>query len=129
MTINEILNAKDAIAKLNTIKFNDFKIVSRVYKLTKQVNTVIELYQQEVQKTLKMYAKLDEQGVPVIVNNQYQFEDVQHRDDFIKEIENVKSSEAEDVDRIDIKIDSIQFGSDLTSAEMLMLDPVVNWIE
>ncbi len=129
MTINDILNAKESLAKLNKVKFNDFKVVSNVYKLTKKVNGVLEMVTQEQLKILDLYSKKDPAGKPLIENGQYQFESIENRDKFIDEITSLKKSEVDDIDKIDIRLDSIQFASDFTPEEMLALDPLINWID
>ena len=129
MKIIDILNAKESLMQLNKVKFNDFKIVSKVYKLTKQVQNILDLVQQEQQKIIDLYVKKDENGKLVIVNKQYQFETVEDMNRFVEEMEKMKNTECDDISKIDIPLQSIQVASDLTSEEMLRLDPIINWID
>lgn len=127
MKIVNILDAKESIAKLNKIKFNDFKIVSKIYKLTKEINSVLEMVQQEQNKIIQKYVKKDNDK-PVIVGGQYQFDSDENRNNFVKEIAELKNSDADSIVTIDIPVDSIQYMSELTGADMIILEPFVNWI-
>ncbi len=127
MKIVNILDAKESIAKLNKIKFNDFKIVSKIYKLTKEINSVLEMVQQEQNKIIQKYVKKDNDK-PVVVDGQYQFDSAENRNNFVKEIAELKNSDADSIVAIDIPVDSIQYMSELTGADMIILEPFVNWI-
>lgn len=128
MKIIDILVAKESVAKLNNFKFNDFKIVSNVYKLTKRINEILDLVKAEQQKIVDLYTKKDDNGKPIIENNQYQFETVEDRDNFISEFEKMKQTEVDDISRIDIPIDSVQIATEFTAKEMMQLEPIINWI-
>lgn len=127
MNILNVLDAKEAITKLNKVKFNDFKIVSKVYKLTKDINNILEMVQQEQNKIVKKYAKF-ENDKPSISNGQYQFDSIENRNNFIKEMEELKKSNIDNIEKIDIPVDSIQYMSELTSVDMMILEPFINWI-
>lgn len=129
MKINDILIAKESLTKLNKAKFNDFSLVYKIYKLTKQVNNVLDLVQEEQQKILETYAQKDANGNVVIENNQYKFENTEARSKFIEEIEKLRNSEAEDIVKIDISVKDVQSAMDFSSAELLVLDPIINWID
>ena len=129
MKIIDILNAKESLMQLNKVKFNDFKIVSKVYKLSKQVQTVLDLVQQEQDKILDLYAKKDANNKPIIISGQYQFETIENRNKFIEEIGKLRNTECDEVEKIDISLQSIQVASELTSEQMLKLDPIINWID
>ena len=127
MKIVNILDAKESIAKLNKIKFNDFKIVSKIYKLTKEINSVLEMVQQEQNKIIQKYVKKDKDK-PVVVDGQYQFDSAEDRNNFVKEIAELKNSDIDSIVTIDIPVDSIQYMNELTGADMIILEPFVNWI-
>lgn len=129
MRIIDILTARESIAKLNKMKFNDFKMVTKVYKLTKKLNDTMDIYQQEQQKIVDMYVKKDANGKPDIANNMYQFENDENKRKFIVENEKLRFSEVDDVEKIDISISSIDAANDFTSEEMLKLEPIINWVD
>jgi len=129
MRIIDILTARESIAKLNKMKFNDFKMVTKVYKLTKKLNDTMDIYQQEQQKIVDMYVKKDANGKPDILNNMYQFENDENKRKFIVENEKLRFSEVDDVEKIDISISSIDAANDFTSEEMLKLEPIINWVD
>ena len=128
MKLIDILNAKDSISKLNKIKFTDFKIVSSVYKLTKHLNEILDMVQQEQNKIISAHALLDSNNNPVIKNNQYQFAKDENRIAFIEEMNKLKQSDIDDISKIIIPIDSIQIANDITSEDMLKLEPLIEWI-
>jgi len=129
MTINDILNAKESLTKLNKIKFNNFRTISNIYKLTKKVNSILELLQQENEKIIDIYVLKDSNGKPLIKNNQYQFETVEKKDSFIKESNKLRFEEVSDITKIDININDIQVSLDFSSEDMIKLDSMINWIE
>ena len=129
MKIIDILNSRESLAKLNKIKFNDFKVVSSIYKLTKKVNEVLDMVQQEQQKIIDLYVKKDDNGKIVVANNQYQFDNNENRIKFIKDMESLKQSNVDDIQKIDISMSKIQNGAELTGEELIKLEPLINWID
>lgn len=129
MRIIDILNAKESLTKLNKVKFSDFKIASNVYKLTKQVNNVLDMVQQEQQKIIDIYVLKDANGKLVIKDNQYQFASPENRNNFIEEIEKLKQTEINDISKINISINTIQFANDFSGEELMILEPFINWLD
>ena len=127
MKVIDILDAKESLAKLNLVKFSDFKIVSSIYKLTKKVNNVLDMVQQEQKKIIDIYAKKDDKGKTIILNNMYQFEDEEKKNSFIKEMNDLKQQDIDDINKIDISMSKIQYGAELTGEELMKLEPLINW--
>lgn len=127
MKVIDILDAKESLAKLNLVKFSDFKIVSSIYKLTKKVNNVLDMVQQEQKKIIDIYAKKDNNGKTIILNNMYQFEDEEKKNNFIKEMSDLKQQDIDDINKIDISMSKIQYGAELTGEELMKLEPLINW--
>ena len=127
MKVIDILDAKESLAKLNLVKFSDFKIVSSIYKLTKKVNNVLDMVQQEQKKIIDIYAKKDNNGKTIILNNMYQFEDEEKKNNFIKEMNDLKQQDIDDINKIDISMSKIQYGAELTGEELMKLEPLINW--
>lgn len=128
MTIKQILDAKPSLIKLNKIRFSDFKIVSKVYKLSKNIDSALELANAEQDKIIQTYVKKDENGNLVITNNQYQFATEQDRLNFINEIEKLRNQEIEELNKIDIPTEKVQIVNDFSAEDMLLLDSIINWI-
>lgn len=128
MTIKQILDAKPSLIKLNKIRFSDFKIVSKVYKLSKNIDSALELANAEQDKIIQTYVKKDENGNLVIINNQYQFSTEQDRLNFINEIEKLRNQEIEELNKIDIPTEKVQIVNDFSAEDMLLLDSIINWI-
>ena len=127
MKVIDILDAKESLAKLNLVKFSDFKIVSSIYKLTKKVNNVLDMVQQEQKKIIDIYAKKDNNGKTIILNNTYQFEDEEKKNNFIREMNDLKQQDIDDINKIDISMSKIQYGAELTGEELMKLEPLINW--
>ena len=127
MKVIDILDAKESLAKLNLVKFSDFKIVSSIYKLTKKVNNVLDMVQQEQKKIIDIYAKKDNNGKTIILNNMYQFEDEEKKNNFIREMNDLKQQDIDDINKIDISMSKIQYGAELTGEELMKLEPLINW--
>lgn len=128
MTIKQILDAKPSLIKLNKIRFSDFKIVSKVYKLSKNIDSALELANAEQDKIIQTYVKKDANGNSVIINNQYQFATEQDRLNFINEIEKLRNQEIEELNKIDIPTEKVQIVNDFSAEDMLLLDSIINWI-
>lgn len=128
MIINDILNAKDSLIKLNNAKFSEFKIVASVYKLVKKVESIFDMVTKEQNKIIDIYVQKQEDGQLVIKDNQYQFENDEKRNGFIMEMNKLRSTEVDDISKITIPTDSIQILSDFSSEDMVRLEPLVEWI-
>lgn len=106
MTNQEILNMSDALEKVNKLSGIKF-----AYAMAKNINLVkseIETFRETLKPTnefneyenkrielAKKYAKKDEKGVPMIKGNEY---DVEDRDAFEKEYEELKAENKEIID-------------------------------
>lgn len=128
MKIIDILNAKESLVLLSKCKFSDFKITNKLYKLTKKVNEVLDMVQQEQRKIVSLYVSKDDNGNPIVKDNQYQFDNVDARNKFIHEIEELKNSQADEIERLDIQSDKLQSGDMLTVSDVILLEPLINWI-
>lgn len=128
MIINDILNAKDSLIKLNNAKFSEFKIVASVYKLVKKVESILDMVTKEQNKIIDIYVQKQENGQLVIKDNQYQFENDEKRNSFIMEMNKLRFTEVDDISKINIPTDSIQILSDFSSEDMVRLEPLVEWI-
>ncbi len=129
MIISDILNAKDSLSKLNKIKFKNFKTISGIYKLTKKINSILELLQQENEKIIDIYTLKDKNGKPLIKDGQYQFESIEKRDSFVTEFNKLRTEEVTDVEKVSININDIQFSTDFSAEDMMKLDPIIEWVE
>lgn len=128
MIINDILNAKDSLIKLNNAKFSEFKIVASIYKLVKKVDSIFDMVTKEQNKIIDIYVQKQENGQLVIKDNQYQFENDEKRNSFIMEMNKLRFTEVDDISKITIPTDSIQILSDFSSEDMVRLEPFVEWI-
>ncbi len=129
MIINDILNIREPLIKLNKIKFENFKTVSEIYKLTKQVDSVLDMVQQEQNKIIDMYVMKDEKGKPISKNSQYQFNKDEDRINFISDSNKLRTEEVNDINKINISLSSIKYSPDLSAEDMMKLESVINWVD
>lgn len=128
MIINDILNAKDSLIKLNNAKFSEFKIVASVYKLVKKVESIYDMVTKEQNKIIDIYVQKQENGQLVIKDNQYQFENEEKKNSFITEMNKLRFTEVDDISKITIPTDSIQYILDFSSEDMVRLEPLIEWV-
>ena len=128
MKINDIIASKEALIKLNNIKFTDFNISYKIYKTIKTVNEILDTVQEEQNKIIAKYVAKEESGKLKIENNQYQFNSDDDKMRFINELTSLKNSEVE-VNKIDIPVQSIQYANALSSSDLMTLDIFINWVE
>lgn len=108
MKIVQTLNARDSLAKVNKIKFNDFNITIRVFKLTKRVNEILEIVQMEQKRIIEEYVLTDEKGNPVIENSRYKFKNVSDAKQYEEEYAVMLNTEADDLEQIQIPLASVK---------------------
>ena len=129
MKIIQILNARDSLAKVNKIKFNDFNITIRVFKLTKRVNEILEIVQMEQKRIIEEYVLTDEKGNPVIENSRYKFKNVSDAKQYEEEYAAMLNTEAEDLEQIQIPLASVKSATDISSEDLIKLVSLIEWVE
>ncbi len=94
LTLGRLTDAQGAVAKL--YKQDGFDSVT-AYRVMKNFNAVaaeVKIYEEQRIKLCEKYAKKDEEGKPVIENENYMFED----EDFLKLNEQIGALREETVD-------------------------------
>lgn len=129
MKIIQILNARDSLAKVNKIKFNDFNITIRVFKLTKRVNEILEIVQMEQKRIIEEYVLTDEKGNPVIENSRYKFKNVSDAKQYEEEYAVMLNTEADDLEQIQIPLASVKSATDISSEDLIKLVSLIEWVE
>lgn len=127
MTINDILAAKESLAKLNAVKFNSFETTLKVYKLNTAVNAVIDVAVREQNKIIDIYAKKDEQGNPIIEQGSYTFPNEENQTKCITEINKLRNSEITDISKVTISLEHISLAKDITTQDLLQLECLIDW--
>lgn len=129
MKVIDILNARDSLVKLIKVRFTDFKTTSGVYKLAKKVDATFDMVQKEQDKIIDIYVEKDEKGNPVIQNGNYCFKSAENKDNFLSDITKLRNEEVQDIEKLQIKISSVQVATDISTEDMLKLDPVIDWVD
>lgn len=130
MTIQDILNSKQSLIKINSIKFSDFKIALRLASFAKKIDTFIDTFQEEQKKVVKLYAKKNESGEPVIeANGQISFENEENRTKFIEEMNKILTTELEGIEPLQIKVSDVQVAGEISANDLLAVSALINWEE
>lgn len=130
MTIQDILNSKQSLIKINSIKFSDFKIALRLASFAKKIDTFIDTFQEEQKKVVKLYAKKNESGEPVIeANGQISFENEENKTKFIEEMNKILSTELEGIEPLQIKVSDVQVAGEISANDLLAVSALINWEE
>jgi len=130
MTIQDILNSKQSLIKINSIKFSDFKIALRLASFAKKIDTFIDTFQEEQKKVVKLYAKKNESGEPVIeANGQIAFETEENKTKFIEEMNKILSTELEGIEPLQIKVSDVQAAGEISANDLLAVSALINWEE
>ena len=129
MKIIQILNARDSLAKINKIKFDDFNITFKVFKLTKRVNEILEVVKVEQNKLISEYVITDNNGVPKVNGSQYMFKDPDTGNKYFEEYKSILNTDADDIEQIEIPLSSVKTANDISSEDLIKLDSLIKWIE
>ena len=128
MKVIDILVARDSLVKLIKVRFTDFKTTSAVYKLVKKVDSVTDMVQTEQKKIIDIYADKDEKGNLVVQNGNYIFSKPENNAKCVEEMNKLRNEEVTDVEKITIKLDSVQNASELSAEDIIKLEPVIDWV-
>lgn len=120
MTINDILLSKESLMKLNQAKFKDFKMVMKIYNLTKKFNEVVDIVKDQQQKLINEYATGTEDGV-------VKFENDENKQKFVEELEKIKNTEYTDIEMLTIHSSDITYLPDFSGNDMIILSAFIIW--
>lgn len=129
MKIIQILNARDSLAKINKIKFDDFNITFKVFKLTKRVNEILEVVKVEQNKLISEYVITDNNGVPEVNGHQYMFKDPDAENKYLEEYKSLLNTSASLIEPIEIPLSSVKSAADISTEDLFKLDPLIKWSE
>ena len=128
MKVIDILNARDSLVKLIKVRFIDFKTTIAVYRLTKKVDEVIDMAQKEQDKIIDIYVAKGPDSKPIIENGNFKFESAENRDKFLVDVNNLRNEDISDIEKLTIKLDSIQIATDISPEDILKMELVINWV-
>lgn len=128
MKVNDILTARNSLAKLVKVKFTDFKTTISVYKLSKKVDEVLDMVQKEQDKIIDIYVVKNSNGKPLIENGNFKFETKENMDKFLADMNKLRSEEVTDIEKLAINLDTIQSGADITTEDIILMEPLISWL-
>lgn len=123
MKFNELNIGKEALIKLNNVKFNDFKIAMKVFKLMKSVNENIDFFTSEYNKIVDSY------DCEKIQNGSLKFKTVEDKVKFEEEQHKLLNTELENIEKIEIPLASVENAKDFSGNDIMALSPFVEWLE
>ena len=130
MTLQDILNSKQSLIKINSIKFSDFKIALKLASFAKKIDGYLETFQSEQKKVIELYAKKDENNQPIIdKNGQIEFKTAEDKINFINDMNDILSTELEDLKPITIKVSQVQTATEISANDLLAVSALINWEE
>lgn len=121
MTIKDILESKDALAKLNNTQGMPSVVAYRIGKSIKALDNELQTYDEVRTKMLTEAANKDEEGKPVIIEETRQYDIPKDKlEDIYKEIEKLQREEV-NVEFKKVSVDDIS-KADLTPRELMQID-------
>lgn len=121
MTIKDILESKDALAKLNNTQGMPSVVAYRIGKSIKALDNELQTYDEVRTKMLTEAANKDEEGKPVIIEETGQYDIPKDKlEDIYKEIEKLQREEV-NVEFKKVSVDDIS-KADLTPRELMQID-------
>lgn len=127
MKLINVLQARDALAKLTDTHFTSYKILRELVKLKKRVDEEYEFYSTQEQKAVETYAEKTEEGQLVFIDGgRLKLKDVKSKQAFDAEITKLNETELDDIPTVTIHESDFKSAADLpTAADMLLLSEII----
>ena len=101
MTYENILTAHEALGNLTAKRFTSFKVARQLVALRKKVDEEFDFYASEEKKLLDLYAKKNENGNPMITEeNRIQLKDEASAKAFLQKIAELRNSPVEGIEPV-----------------------------
>ena len=101
MTYENILIAHEALGNLTAKRFTSFKVARQLVALRKKVDEEFDFYASEEKKLLDLYAKKNENGDPMITEeNRIQLKDAASAKAFLQKIAELRNSPVEGIEPV-----------------------------
>lgn len=96
MKLIEVLNAKEPLTRLISLRFTSFKKVRELVKLSKEVDSEVEFYVSEEKKIIERYAVKAKDGTPELLEGgKIKLKSLEDKNDFEKEILDLRNTDIE----------------------------------
>lgn len=129
MTINQLLDGRDALIRLTKKHFKSYKTARSLVLLRKAVESEIGIFLELEQEAIKNYAAKDEKGNPVfLADGRLQLKDEESKERFEKSMLEARESEVEGIQPINLREEDFVSAEDFpTPSDMILLEPLVTF--
>ncbi|MDE7082512.1 MAG: hypothetical protein K2O89_02255 [Clostridia bacterium] len=131
MKLIELMQAREALAKLTDTHFTSYQILRELVKLKKRVDEEYEFYSTQEQKAVDLYAEKTEEGQLVFVDGgRLKLKDVKSKNAFDAEIAKLNETEVNDIPIVTIHESDFKSAADFpTATDMLSLSELITFEE
>lgn len=131
MKLIDIMQARDALAKLTDTHFTSYKILRELVRLKKRVDEEYEFYSAQEKKAVDVYADKTEDGQLIFVDGgRLKLKDVKSKTAFDAEIAKLNDTEVDDIPVVVIRESDFKSAADFpTATDMLALLGIIEFEE
>lgn len=131
MKLINIMQARDALAKLTDTHFTSYKTLRELVRLKKRVDEEFEFYSAQEKKAVDTYADKSEDGQLIFVDGgRLKLKDVKSKTAFDEEIAKLNDTDVDDIPIVTIRESDFKSASDFpTATDMLALSEIIEFEE
>ncbi len=131
MKLIDIMQARDALAKLTDTHFTSYKILRELVRLKKRVDEEYEFYSAQEKKAVDVYADKTEDGQLIFVDGgRLKLKDVKSKTAFDAEIAKLNDTEVDEIPVVVIRESDFKSAADFpTATDMLALSGIIEFEE
>lgn len=131
MKLIDIMQARDALAKLTDTHFTSYKILRELVKLKKRVDEEYEFYSAQEKKAVDAYADKTADGQLIFVDGgRLKLKDAKSKTAFDAEIAKLNDTEVDDIPVVVIRESDFKSAADFpTATDMLALLGIIEFEE
>ena len=129
MNLKNIIDAREAVARLAALRFTNYKTTRAVAKLRKAVENEYEVYAETERKCVLAYAEINDHGTPAFLpDGRLKLKGPEAKAAFEKEITSALETEISEVETISLHASDFPDGAEFPSPEdILILEPLVQF--
>lgn len=131
MKLIDIMQARDALAKLTDTHFTSYKILRELVRLKKRVDEEYEFYSAQEKKAVDAYADKTADGQLIFVDGgRLKLKDAKSKTSFDAEIVKLNDTEVDDIPVVVIRESDFKSATDFpTATDMLALSTLIEFEE
>lgn len=131
MKLINVMQARDALAKLTDTHFTSYKILRELVRLKKRVDEEYEFYSAQEKKAVDVYADKTEDGQLIFVDGgRLKLKDVKSKTAFDAEIAKLNDTEVDEIPVVVIRESDFKSAADFpTATDMLALSGIIEFEE